>query len=249
MNRRTSPWSRGWRSDNGVINRQPTLAVAAFIVHVALDTARNSRNRAHHRPRVNRSVLWLHHSTRTRWSRRTYTVREASTAHSKSKAERHEPSRNRKGSAARCFCGVRMPHGRCAALCLAGDRATMVRSRSRLSPLHSSLAVLSRLTAPFSCANANGKRPRHATNPHALRGRQITQPLHPCSESPRPCPTLSGWSSCRSLRRASASSAPQLARVPLRVPPRVPPPPPCGCHPYAHQSQPRPAVLAVPGRH
>jgi hypothetical protein len=26
---------------------------------VALDTARNSRNRAHHRPRVNRSVLWL----------------------------------------------------------------------------------------------------------------------------------------------------------------------------------------------
>lgn len=59
MNRRTSPRSRGWRSDNGVINRQPTLAVAAFIVHVALDTARNSRNRAHHRPRVNRSVLWL----------------------------------------------------------------------------------------------------------------------------------------------------------------------------------------------
>lgn len=154
MNRRTSPWSRGWRSDNGVINRQPTLAVAAFIVHVTLDTARNSRNRAHHRPRVNRSVLWLHHSTRTRWGRRTYTVREASTAHSKSKAERHEPSRNRKGSAARCFCGVRMPHGRCAALCLAGDRATMVRSRSRLSPLHSSLAVLSRLTAPFSCRQA-----------------------------------------------------------------------------------------------
>ena len=196
MNRRTSPRSRGWRSDNGVINRQPTLAVAAFIVHVALDTARN-----------------------------------------------------RKGSAARCFCGVRMPHGCCAALCLAGDRATMVRSRSRLSPLHSSLAVLSRLTAPFSCANANGTRPRHATNPHGLRGRQITQPLHPCSESPRPCPTLSGWSSCRSLRRASASSAPQLARVPMRVPLRVPLPPPCGCHPYAHQSQPRPAVLAVPGRH
>lgn len=199
--------------------------------------------------RVNRSVLWLH-STRTRWGTRTYTVRrDLHSPGSKSKAEGQEPSRNRKGSAARCFCGVRMPHGRCAALCLAGDRATMVRSRSRLSPLHSSLAVLSRLTAPFSCANANGKRPRHATNPHALRGRQTTLPLHPCSESPRPCPTLSGWSSCRSLRRASASSAPQLARVPLRVPPRVPPPPPCGCHPYAHQSQPRPAVLAVPGRH
>ena len=202
--------------------------------------ARCLKTRAHHNApyaRVPICAVLLNPVTRWGEGRRTCTVREA----------QRPLSRMQKGSSAIPRAAQRIASAAyvCAALCLAVDRATVIRSRSRLLPLHSSLAVLSRLTAPFSYATATGTRPRHAPDPQALRGRSTTPPLHQCSESPRPCPTLSGWFSCRSLRRASASSATQLARVP----PRVPPPPPCGCHPCAHQSQPRPADQAVPGRH